>query len=270
MARNTAGHQSSFGFVLSGDGVATAPGSDPISTPGPALVLTRNEPVEITVVNRLGESTALHWHGMELESFYDGVHGWTGVGQRLATLIEPDHSFVVRFTPPRTGTFMYHTHLHDERQLPLGLYGPMIVIDSGETFDPETDHVVVVGRSGIDPAAPNVIFPTTPVVLNGDSAPRFRWKTNKRHRVRLINITPSDIFAISLQTSKGPVSWVPAAKDGAPLPPSARAPRPATQTIAVGETYDFDIDVAPGRQNLWIEVRGTDGKWQAQGQVIVR
>jgi hypothetical protein len=125
-------------------------------------------------------------------------------------------------------------------------------------------------RSGIDPAAPNVIFPATPVVLNGDSAPRFRWQADKRHRVRLINITPGDIFAISLQTAKGPVSWVPAAKDGAPLPPSARAPRPATQTIAVGETYDFDIDVAPGRQNLWIEVRGTDGKWQAQGQVIAR
>jgi manganese oxidase len=270
MARNTAGHQPSFGFALSGDGVATAPSSDPLSTPGPALVLARNEPVEITVVNRLGESTTLHWHGMELESFYDGVHGWSGAGQRLSPLIEPDHSFVVRFTPPRTGTFMYHTHLHDERQLPLGLYGPMIVIDAGETFDPETDHVLVVGRSGIDPAAPNVIFPKAPVVLNGDSAPRLRWKANKCHRVRLINITPGDIFAISLQTAKGPVSWVPAAKDGAPLPPSARAPRPATQTIAVGETYDFDIDLPPGRQNLWIEVHGTEGKWQAQGQVIVR
>ena len=25
-----------------------------------------------------------------------------------------------------------------------------------------------------------------------------------------------------------------------------------------------------GRQNLWIEVRSTAGKWQAQGQVIVK
>jgi hypothetical protein len=76
--------------------------------------------------------------------------------------------------------------------------------------------------------------------------------------------------AVSFQTSQGPVSWTPVTKDGAPLPSSARAPRPATQTIAVGETYDFEIDVAPGRKNLWIEVRGTEGKWQAQGQVIAR
>jgi len=115
-----------------------------------------------------------------------------------------------------------------------------------------------------------VIIPTTPVVLNGDPAPRFRWKAGERHRVRLINITPGDIFAVSLQTSKGLVSWMPVTKDGASLPPIARAARPATQTIAVGETYDFEIDVAAGAQNLWIEVRGTDGKWQAQGQVVVR
>ena len=85
-------------------------------------------------------------------------------------------SFVVRFTPPRTGTFMYHTHVHDERQLPLGLYGPMIVVDGDEAFDPAIDHVLIVARSGLDPAAPNVLVPVTPVVLNGEPAPRFVWK----------------------------------------------------------------------------------------------
>ena len=118
---------------------------------------------------------------------------------------------------------MYHTHLHDERQLPLGLYGPMIVIDSEETFDPATDHVLMVGRSGLDPAAPNVLIPTTPVVLNGDSAPRFVWKAGERHRVRLINITPDDIFTVSLQTSQGPAAWTPVTKDGAPVARRRRA-----------------------------------------------
>ena len=183
------------------------------------MVLRRSEPVEITVVNHLGESTALHWHGMELESVYDGVHGWSGTGGSLAPMIEAESSFVVRFTPPRTGTFIYHTHLHDERQLPLGLYGAMIVVDEGETFEPATDHVLIVARRGVDPAAPNVLAPATPVVLNGDPAARYVWKAGQRHRIRLINITPDDILTVSLETSQGPTMWKPVTKDGAPLPP---------------------------------------------------
>ena len=103
----------------------------------------------------------------------------------------------------------------------------------------------MIGRSGMDPAAPNVLIPATPVVLNGEPAPRFVWKAGERHRVRLINITPGDIFTVSLQTAQGPVAWTPVTKDGAPLPPSARIPKPARQTIAVGETYDFELDLAP-------------------------
>ncbi len=173
-----------------------------LSPPGPTLVLQRDEPVEITVVNHLGEATALHWHGMELESYYDGVHGWSGHNATLAPMIEADASFIVRFTPPRAGTFMYHTHLHDQRQLPFGLYGPMVVVDPGERFDAETDHVLMVARRGLDRAAPNVILSSTPVVLNGDTAPRFVWKAAQPHRVRLINITPGDIFSVSIQTAR--------------------------------------------------------------------
>ena len=41
------------------------------------------------MVNRLGERTAMHWHGMELDSYYDGVHGWSGSERKLAPMIEP-------------------------------------------------------------------------------------------------------------------------------------------------------------------------------------
>jgi FtsP/CotA-like multicopper oxidase with cupredoxin domain len=270
MAREANGREPSFGFALTGDRVAPSPEPDRVSSPGPILVLRRNEPVEITVVNHLGESTALHWHGMELDSIYDGVHGWSGIGQSLAPMIEPDGSFVVRFTPPRTGTFMYHTHLHDERQLPLGLYGALVVVDADETFDAATDHVLIVARRGLDPAAPNVFVPVTPVVLNGEAEPRFVWKAGRRHRVRIINITPDDILTVSLQTPQGAAVWTPVTKDGAPLPAGLRVAAPALQTIAVGETYDFELDTAPRPQNLWVEVRSTAGKWLAQGRVIVK
>jgi manganese oxidase len=268
MERRSAGDQPGFGFGLSGDRVPSA--LAPPVVPGPALVLKRGEPVEIAVVNRLGERTAVHWHGMELDSYYDGVHGWSGAGHTLAPMIEPEGSFVVRFTPPRSGTFIYHTHLHDERQLPLGLYGPMLVVDDDQAYQPETDHVVVVGQNGMDPTAPDVLVPTAPLVINGQAAPVFTWKAGARHRVRLINITPETIVNISLHTAQGPLTWLPVAKDGAALPAGRQQPVTARQTIAVGETYDFEIDLRPGRRTLWLEVRSPAGKWEAQGQVIAK
>jgi len=44
----------------------------------------------------------------------------------------------------------------------------------------------------------------------------------------------------------------------------------AVQVIAVGETYDFEYVAPPGRHSLWLEERSTGGKWQAQGQVIIK
>jgi FtsP/CotA-like multicopper oxidase with cupredoxin domain len=255
------------GFVLA-EGTA-APGSPAASTPGPAIVLHRDEPVEISVENRLTEATALHWHGMELDSFYDGVHNWSGIDRQLAPMIEPGGTFVVRFTPPRSGTFIYHTHLHDYIQLSGGMYGPLIVLDEGETFDPATDHVVVLGRRGVTSEAANILQDAASVVVNGQREPRFVWKAATKHRVRLINITPDDIFNVSLQTAEAPVMWTPITKDGALLPAAESKLVPARQTIAVGETYDFEY-VPAGRKTVWLDVRTTSGKWQAQGQVIVK
>jgi FtsP/CotA-like multicopper oxidase with cupredoxin domain len=247
-----------YRFLLAGEPSVPATGA----VPGPTLVLTRGEPVEITLVNRLPEATAIHWHGMELESYYDGVHGFSGAGQRVTPLIEPGGSFVVRFTPPRSGTFIYHTHMHDPRQLTAGLYGAMLVVDPGAVYDESIDHVFILGRSGPDASAP--------AVLNGATRPQVSWKAGTRHRVRLINITPSDIFSITLQSNEGPVGWQPLTKDGAPVPPDGRQPKPAKQLIGVGETYDFEVQTPPGRQNLWLEVRTAGGKWELQGQVFVR
>jgi FtsP/CotA-like multicopper oxidase with cupredoxin domain len=84
---------------------------------------------------------------MELESFYDGVHGWSGAAGARAPMVEPGGTFAVRFTPPRAGTFIYHTHLHDHRQLSSG--STALVGGAGTTLDPAVDHPLVLGRSGI-------------------------------------------------------------------------------------------------------------------------
>lgn len=49
------------------------------------------------------------------------------------------------------------------------------------------------------------------------------------------------------------------AKDGQPLMPGQPAAAPARQTIAVGETYDFEYHAPAGRKTLWLEVRTPTG-----------
>ena len=242
--------------LVDDDGKNAAP-----SVPGPALVLTRGEPVEITLVNRMSRATAIHWHGMELESYYDGVHGWGRTGERVTPMIEPGASFVARFTPPRSGTFMYHTHLHDHAQLTSGLYGAMLVLDPGKTFDDKQDHVLVLGRDGPQPGAP--------VVINGSSDADDVWKAGTSHRLRVINITPDDILVVSVSGADGPMAWTALTKDGAPVGGDGKSV-PAKQLIAVGETYDFEFTTPAGRTTLWIEVRSTGGRWMVQRRVILR
>ena len=253
------GDAAAYGFILADEARA---GRTALQIPGPTLALTRGEPVEITLVNELPEATSIHWHGMELESYYDGVHGWSGAGTRVTPMIEPGSSFVVRFTPPSTGTFIYHTHLHDRVQLTAGLYGALLVLEPGETLDEATDHVLVVGRGGPQP--------DSPVVLNNERALQTVWAAGRSHRLRLINITPDDIVSVALISSDAPMTWRPLTKDGAPVPSGSRAPVAARQVIGVGETYDFELYVPPGRRTVWIEVRTTGGRWHTQARVIVK
>jgi FtsP/CotA-like multicopper oxidase with cupredoxin domain len=247
---------------------AAAIETTPVS-PGPPLVLRRDEPVEIAVVNRLSEPTSIHWHGLELASIYDGVHGWSGNGGQRAPMVAPGASFVVRLTPPRAGTFIYHTHVHDYRQLTSGLYGPLIVTEPGETYDPATDHLVVLGRANATDAA-GILEEASSAVVNGEHAPRWVWRAAARHRIRVINITPDDVLQVSLASRDAVAKWVPLTKDGAPMPVSERHPIPAEVRIAAGETYDFIYEAPPGRATLWLEVRSASGKWQSQGRITVR
>ena len=60
--------------------VVTLPGRDaPIigdrGVPGPVLVVERGRPTAVTIENRTPDPTAIHWHGIEIESYYDGVPG---------------------------------------------------------------------------------------------------------------------------------------------------------------------------------------------------
>jgi len=203
---------------------------------GPPIVLARGEPVEIEIVNQLQQPTAIHWHGIELESYYDGVPGWSGSGSEITPPIAPGGSFVVHIAPPRAGTFIYHTHWHDPSQLLNGLYGPLIVMPEREKYDPTSDLVFVFSLgefSGLKELA----------LINGSpQAKTLRLEAGKKYRFRFINISTNNAaMQISLRNTRGEVNWRMLAKDGADLPPEQIHLTRAQLPITVGETYDVEL-----------------------------
>jgi FtsP/CotA-like multicopper oxidase with cupredoxin domain len=202
---------------------------------GPPIVLHRGEPVEITVENQMQQETAIHWHGIELESYYDGVPEFSGMGSQVTPPILPGDKFVVRFAPPRAGTFIYHTHWHDVGQLSGGLYGPLIVLDPAESYDPATDLAFVAGGGNQN------------LRINGhDDGTPLHWRVGQRYHIRLINIMVNTGVRFSLSSVGAPVRWRAVGKDGMRLPPPQQAMGDAKLRVVPGETYDFEITPTAG------------------------
>jgi len=253
-----------FFFTLQNDGESSASGS--AATAAPPLVLTRGEPVRITVVNALTEPTAVHWHGIELESYYDGVAGFSGTAQHLSPVIAPGDSFVALFTPPRAGTFIYHTHIDEERQQPAGLAGPIIVLEPGVRYEPAHDISVVLTSL---PDSGNVA--PSPLKINGSLTPApLELVAGVHYRLRLVNMTMHAPQArISMWKSDSLLVWRPLARDGADLPASLQTSAPARKTISIGNTLDVDF-VAEQPGDLRLAVHTAAGRPLAAMPVHVR
>lgn len=224
----------------------------------PTLDLTRGEPVSITVVNRLGEPLSVHWHGIELESYYDGVAGFAGTPQRLAPVIAPRDSFDARFTPPRSGTFMYHSHVDEERQHRAGLVGAIVVRDAALT-DSTAERLFFLksgrGSDGPSPMEINGRVDPDTVVLQAGRTYRFRFASlvvTSPNSTVYLTARPDSSLANLRDTML--VQWRPVAKDGAALPERERVLRPAAQVISIGETHDVEFTPAT-RGQLRLEVR---------------
>jgi manganese oxidase len=232
----------SLGYVLQlGD---APPAPDSVEIPGSMIVLTKNQPTDIVVVNRLKEATSVHWHGVELESYSDGVPGWSGASARVAPVIAANDSFTAHLTLPRAGTFIYHTHLDDIEQLTSGLYGAIIVLEPGKKFDPKTDHVFVAGWDGT----------RGKVVINGDTTGvPIEVAAGVPNRFRFINIGAAGRLVYAIRRDTTIQTWRPVAKDGADLPAALRTQQGAAQRLGVGEMFDAEFTAPePGEYRLTI------------------
>lgn len=225
----------------------------------PTIELTRGEPVAITVVNTMKEPTAVHWHGMELESYYDGVAGFGGQGRRISPIVAPRDSFEARFTPPRSGTFIYHSHIQEVRQHAAGLVGALIVRDAGAAVAHDHSFLIKAPRSwGADGLEVNGQLNPDTVAIPVGVPTRFRF-------INLSAFNPNAAFVLTARHDSAGVlavgadslilRWQFVAKDGADLPEAQRVTKTARQIVGMGETYDYlYTPTAPG--SLRIEVRG--------------
>jgi FtsP/CotA-like multicopper oxidase with cupredoxin domain len=226
----------------------------------PTIRLVKGEPVSITIVNRMAEPTAIHWHGIELESYHDGVAGFGGFGNRITPIIAPSDSFEARFTPPRSGTFIYHSHVDEVRQHRAGLVGALIVEDRAGMDTTRERIFVLKSARGSPPIFDlnGVARPDTMELVAGTSY-RLRFVAiQKGNPILTISITARPDSSMANAPDSMLVQWRPVAKDGADLPLDAHVLKPARQPMGMGETYDFDF--VPDRTgNLRIEVRSARG-----------
>ncbi|GGW54595.1 hypothetical protein DFQ11_101355 [Winogradskyella epiphytica] len=104
--------------------------------PGPVLEFNEGDLAIINVTNKMDEETSVHWHGLILPNFYDGVPYLT------TPPIEPGTTFQYRIPINQSGTYWYHSHTMLQEQ--KGVYGSIIIHPKEKTLEYDKDLVVVL------------------------------------------------------------------------------------------------------------------------------
>jgi len=105
--------------------------------PGPQIRVREGDRVRIVLKNQLKESTAIHFHGLEVPADQDGVPFIT------QPPVKPGASYTYEFTVPNAGSHMYHSHHNAAMQVGLGLLGAFIVEPKNKAKEPKVDQDIV-------------------------------------------------------------------------------------------------------------------------------
>ncbi|WP_341224792.1 multicopper oxidase domain-containing protein [uncultured Arcticibacterium sp.] len=104
--------------------------------PGPILEFAEGDLALINVTNKMDVETSVHWHGLILPNFYDGVPYLT------TPPIKPGVTFQYRIPINQSGTYWYHSHTMLQEQ--KGVYGSIVIQPRERTLDYDKDLVVVL------------------------------------------------------------------------------------------------------------------------------
>ena len=212
------------------------------SSPGPTIEAVEGDRVRIFVTNKLPEPTCIHWHGILLPNGMDGVSGLTQPG------IPVNKTFVYEFLLQRPGSHFYHSHLSEQQQMALGVFGCFVI----HPRDPrqlrvDRDFMFMLASYDVEPGAAtpktstmtdfnmwtfnNRVFPgIDPLVA----------RTGDRVRIRVGNLTMTN-HPIHMHGPHFEVTGT----DGGWVPKSARWPE-VTTDIAVGQLRAFEFDALAG------------------------
>jgi len=216
--------------------------------PGPRIHVREGDHVRIDVRNRLPESTTVHWHGLALPNVMDGPAMIT------QDPIGSGSVYHYEFTVVQSGTYLYHSHDHIDRQQALGLYGAFIIdpAQPDPTLAADHEYDVLLQewllREGLTyPAMPMDGAQPNYFTINGRAYPAtdtVRMRVGETLKVRFIG--SNNGFIHPMHIHGGPFRVV--AIDGNTLQSAAR--------------YDADtINVAPGQRYdvIWKALK--TGKW---------
>jgi len=196
--------------------------------PGPQIRVREGDRVRVILHNKLDQSTAIHFHGLELPNDVDGIPFIT------QPPVKSGASYTYEFTVPEGnfGSHMYHSHHNAAQQVGLGLLGAFLVEPKNpsaiERADVDYTLILNDGAHGY--------------TFNGKSFPAtepLTAKVGQKLRTRLMNegmmIHPMHLHGMHMTVF---------AKDGWTLPAPWKCD---TLNVAPGERYDVIVNCkSPG------------------------
>ncbi|HEV2148692.1 MAG TPA: copper oxidase [Longimicrobiaceae bacterium] len=191
--------------------------------PGPQIRVREGDRVRVVLKNELEQSTAVHFHGLELPNDQDGVPFIT------QPPVKPGETYTYEFTVPdgNAGSHMYHSHHNAAEQVGKGLLGAFVVEPKHprpiETVD--VDYVMILNDGFHGYTLNGKDFPATePIVA----------KLGQKVRIRFMNegmmIHPMHLHGMHMTVID---------KDGWPQPAPWKCD---TLNIAPGERWDVIVN----------------------------
>ncbi len=107
--------------------------------PGPLIKAEEGSEFYVTVTNKIPLPTTNHWHGLRLDSAFDGM---PGISQPE---IQPGGGFRYTIKVPDSGLFWYHPHVREDIEQDLGLYGNILVTPkNGDPVQANREEILIL------------------------------------------------------------------------------------------------------------------------------